>query len=168
MSEHTHRLKEMNFNSHAVRKQRFANQLDYMDDEARDVNRMHSSEFIRRLYNIISSEKLFLTDGNFIGDISVYRISGVPRPDFEGPRSDFKYLWYIPKGWMPEFSLYEFDERAVPIRESKRGWRTPLLRMAKLGLITQDQINWEFGYAEGEGSTVYQREMKALRDRNSN
>ena len=156
--EHTARLKEMNFNSYAVKKQRWENQSDYMNDESRDGKRMHSSEFIRRIRHLIG-EKLFLTDGRFLGDISVYQISGVPRPDWPGGPISFKYLWYIPIGWMPEYSIYEFDERWIPVRERERGWRTPLLRLIKAGLLSEEKVQDSFGHAEGEGSTVYKRQL---------
>lgn len=164
-SEHTARLDEMNFNSEAVKRQRFDNQLDYMNDEARYGKQMHSSEFISRLYRIISPEKLYLTDGNFIGDIAVYQISGVKRPDFDGPRNDFKYQFYMPLGLMPECSIYEFDHRAIPVREHKRGWRTVLLKLIKSKLISESDVDWEFGKPNGLGTVVYQRELQKFRNK---
>ncbi len=164
-SEHLSRMEEMNFNSEAVKKQRFRHQLDYMDDESRKGRRLHSSEFINKLYKMIGRDKLFITDGNFIGDVSLYKISGVRRPDFDGPRGDFKYTMYLSLGWMDEFGLYEFDKRAVPIREKGRSWRTVLLRSIKSGLATEDQVDWEFGKASGIGSTVYLRTLYEHRNK---
>lgn len=164
-SEHVSRLNEMNFNSDAVKKQRWGHQLDYMNSDARVGNKMHSSEFILKLRNVLGLDKLFLTDGRFLGDIAAYQISGVRRSDFDGPRGDFKYLFYLPTGWLPEYSIYEFDSRAAPVREHRRGWRTPLLRFIKKGLITEDQTNWEFGTAEGIASTVYKRELYQHRNK---
>ncbi len=165
--EHTYRLREDNLSSEAVKKQRWANQLDYMNDEARLGKRMHSSEFLLRLRKLIGWDKIFLTDGNFLGDIAVYRISGVPRPDFDGSPATFKYLWYLPTGWMTEYSVYEFNERLIPVREIQRGWRTPLLRLIKQDLLTENQVNWEFGTAEGEASVVYRRELYKKRNNGS-
>jgi hypothetical protein len=128
---------------------------------------MHSSEFLYRLRTLIGTNKLFFTDGNFLGDIAVYQVSGVPRPDFDGVPPTFKYMWYIPIGWMPEFSVYEFDERWIPVREPIRGWRTPLLRLIKNGLLTESEVDWEFGPALGEASTVYKRDLYKYRNRSN-
>src|SRR6266704_4888869 len=57
--EHTLRLREASFSSHAVRKQRWDNQDDYMNDEARFGKRMHSSEFLSKLRSIIGYDKIF-------------------------------------------------------------------------------------------------------------
>jgi hypothetical protein len=162
-AEHTAQLKEMNL--YAAGKYRWKNQEDYENEEARKISWMHSSEFLHRLRQIIGCDKIWFTDGRFLNDIAIFRISGVSRPDFDGPRHDFKYMWYLPVGWMPEFSIYEFDERWIPVRESKRGWRTPLLRLIKSGILTEEQVEWEFGPALGEASTVYKRDLFNHRNR---
>lgn len=162
-AEHTSRMKEMNL--YAADKYRWKNQEDYENDEARFGNRKHSSEFLNRLRVLIGPDRLFLTDGRFLNDIAVFQISGQPRPDFNG--NTYRYLWYLPTGWMPEYSIYEFDERWVPVREKQRGWRTPLLRLIKQGLLTEDQVEWEFGPALGEASTVYKRELWQYRNMKS-
>lgn len=163
-SEHLSRMSEMNFNSEGTKKQRFRFQLDYMDDEPRTGWPMHSSDFIRKLRCVVPRDKIFLTDGNFLGDIAIYKISGVRRSDYDGPRGDFKYLFYLPIGWMKEFSTYQFDNRAIPVREKERGWRTVLLKLIRGKVLTEDQANWEFGKASGIGSTVYNRSLYEYRN----
>lgn len=154
-SEHTARLKELNYNSHATRRQRWQNQQDYENDEARVGRPMHHSELLRKIRKRIDC--LYITDGRIIGDLAVFQIFPCAQPDLGG--RDFKYLFYIPTGMLPEFSQYEFDDRDIPIRESKRGWRTVLLRLIKLGLLSEERCDREFGSARGEASTVWYRQL---------
>lgn len=159
-SEHTARLEEMNFNSEATKKQRWDNQLDYMDDDARQGRWMHHGEFISKLKNMTGD--LYIIDGGIVGDLAVYRVYDRPQPQLEG--RNFEYLFYIPTGWMPEASLIEFNERAVPVRERKRGWRTPLLRLIKARIITEEQAEREFGKPTPGADIVYNRELFRFRN----
>lgn len=160
-SEHTARLKELNYSSHATKRQRWANQEDYENDVARIGTPLHHSDLLRKLRKLVRS--LYIMDGRIIGDLAVFQTFPCPQPDLDG--RDFKYLFYIPTGLMPEFSQYEFDERDVPIRESKRGWRTVLLRLIKLGLMSEERCDREFGSARGEASIVWYRQLYAFRNR---
>lgn len=160
-AEHTARLSELNYNSHATKRQRWQNQEDYENHLARIGSPMHHSDLLRKLRKLVRN--LFITDGRIIGDLAVFQIFPCPQPDL-GWR-DFKYLFYIPTGLMPEFSQYEFDSRDIPVRESKRGWRTVLLRLIKLGLLSEERCNREFGDARGEASTVWHRQLYEFRNR---
>ena len=122
---------------------------------------LHHSDLLRKLRKLVRS--LYIMDGRIIGDLAVFQTFPCPQPDLDG--RDFKYLFYIPTGLMPEFSQYEFDERDVPIRESKRGWRTVLLRLIKLGLMSEERCDREFGSARGEASIVWYRQLYAFRNR---
>src|SRR5208283_2210636 len=107
---------------------------------------------------------LYIVDGRIEGDLAVFQTYGQPQPDLEG--RTFRYLFYIPTGMLPEYSLYEFSERDVPIREQKRGWRTVLLRLIKSGLLTEDTCREVFGEAVGEASTVWHRTLHQYRSLN--
>lgn len=160
-AEHTARLKELNYNSHAVKKQRWENQEDYENDAARVGKPLHHTDLLSKLKKLVPS--LYITEGRIIGDLAVFQTYPCPQPDLNG--HDFRYLFYIPTGILPEFSQYEFDARDIPVRESKRGWRTVLLRLIKLGLLTEERCDQEFGAARGEASTVWFRQLHALRNR---
>lgn len=160
-AEHTARLREMNFNSHAVKKQRWAYQDDYRDDEARDINHMHHSELIHRLKKLIPD--LYVTEGRLIGDLAFFRTFPCPQPDLNN--RDFQYLFYCPEGNMPEYSTYLFDDRDIPQREEKRGWRTILLRLIFCGLLTEEACNQEFGAPSGPASVVWRRELWQFRNK---
>lgn len=153
--EHTERLRESNYNSYAVRKQRWRDQEDFYNDEARTGRyRYHTDilEFIRK-----TIPDIYVMEGRIVGDLSIFRTFGTPQPDLEG--RTFKYLFYIPMGWMPEHSLMEFDNNDIPIKERKRGWRTVLLRLIKTGLTTEQKVNDWFGPSLGEGSRNWYRQL---------
>lgn len=159
-SEHTARLNEMNFNSHAVKKQRWENQEDFMDDDARKGRWMHHSEFLSKLREI--TDNLLIIDGRFVGDLAVYRVYDRPQPHLDG--KNFEYLFYIPMGWMPEASLIEFDAMAIPVRERQRGWRTPLLRLIKARLVREEDVERSFGRPTPGADVVWNRETFKFRN----
>lgn len=156
IAEHTARLRESNNNSMGVRNQRWAHQDDYRNDAARVGRTMNSSDFVSKLRRLLPC--LYITEGGIHGDLSVFRTYGGPQKHLGG--KSFEYLWYIPTGILPEYSLYEFDNvRDVPVRESQRGWRTPLLRLIKAGYITEAICDAVFGKPSSAGSTVWYREL---------
>lgn len=161
VAEHTARLREMTNNSEAVKRQRLPNQEEYKNDLARIGRLMHHTDLIHVLSQLVPS--LYITDGNIQGDLAVFRTYGVPQPHLEG--RTFEYLFYIPTGYLPEFSLYEFNERDIPQREKQRGWRTVLLRLIKSGLLTEESVNHVFGPATGPGSTIYNSTLYDFRNR---
>jgi hypothetical protein len=162
MAEQVARLRESNYNSEAVRAQRWPFQDEYVDDAARVGRGMQSSDFINILRKLVPS--LYFTDGNVIGDIAVYQVSDSPRPDWDG--KTYRYLWFIPKGFLPEYSQYQFDTvRDVPIREKQRGWRTPLLRLIESGLLSEEDCNEVFGKPTGPASSVWYRNLHNFRNR---
>lgn len=160
--EHVHRLKEQNYNSEAVKKQRWEHQEEdeLANDRSRIGHPMHHTELLDKLRRLIPD--LFVIDGRFQGDLAAYRIYGQPQPRLEG--RTFEYLFYIPTGILPEFSAYEFDARDVPIREKLRGWRTVLLRLIKARMVSEDDINRVFGRADGPAASRYNRELWKFRN----
>jgi hypothetical protein len=152
-SEHVHRLREANYG--AARSQRWGlAQLDFINDEARMGRWRHHADlvlFLRKIPN------LFLMDGNFINDVSVFRTYGQPQPHLNN--NSFEYIMYFPLGWSPEHSLMEFDNRDVPVRERQRGYRTVVLRLLKAGLTTEEKITEHFGEALGEGAANWRRQL---------
>jgi len=153
-AEHTARVRERNFNAAASQRARF--QDDYKNDEARVGRAMYSGDFLSVLRKLVPN--LYITEGRIEGDLAVFRTYPCPQPDLEG--RDFRYLFYIPTGLLPEYSIWEFDKiRDIRIRESQRGWRTVLLRLIKLGMLSEEVCNKVFGYPDGEASTVWHREL---------
>jgi hypothetical protein len=152
--EHVDALNEKNFI--AAGRQRWAHQLDYMNDEARMGHWMDHVELVRRL-DWICKDLLFIP-GNFKGDLSLYKIYGRKQPELDN--RDFSYLMYVPTDYtMPEASLIEFNNMLVPVREKKRGWRTVLLRLIKSRIITEDDCKWAFGEPTPGADIVWSREL---------
>jgi hypothetical protein len=102
---------------------------------------MDCSLFIQKLHHILPS--LYITQGGIAGDIALYITSGSQRKDWNG--QSFKYLGYCTLGVLPEYSEYEFDQRDILLRAKKMGWRSVLLRFIESKILTEEQINKEFG-----------------------
>lgn len=162
IAEHTARLREDNFNSEGTKAQRWAHQDDYRNSESRLGRPMLSGDFLRILKKMVP--RLFFMDGNCVGDVAIFETDGHPHTEWGG--HDFRYLGYCPTGVLPEFSQYQFDElRDIPIQESRRGWRTPLLRLIESGLITEEMCDAVFGRPDGPASSVWYRHLKSFRNR---
>lgn len=158
-AEHIEALNEKNFR--ASGSQRWAHQLDYMNEEARMGHWMDYNEFIQRLSWI--SKDLFFTPGNIKDDLAIYRLYGQPQPDLDN--KNYQYLMYLPMGYtMPEASLIEFNDMLVPVREKKRGWRTVLLRLVKSRIITESDCTWAFGEPTPGADIVWRRELYQWRN----
>jgi len=122
---------------------------------------MYSGDFLNVLRSLVPN--LYITEGNIEGDLAVFRTYPCPQPELDG--RDFRYLFYIPTGLLPEYSIWEFDKiRDVRLREKQRGWRTVLLRLIKSGMLDESVCNKVFGYPEGEASTVWHRELFEFRN----
>jgi hypothetical protein len=93
---------------------------------------MHHSELVSKLQKVVPN--LVVWPGNIAGDISLYRIYG----------EQVDFICYSNEGWLPEFSIVEFNKDMQPIHE-RRGWRTVLLRIIKFGLLTEELAEKTFG-----------------------
>lgn len=151
IEENTEMLREKNYNSEANKRRR----PPYLDSMMCDIGRigrvMDSADFLARLKFLIPG--LIWREGAIAGDLAVF---------LEDTTTEigYRYLWYIPKGILPEFSLHEFDRFQCPVKEKKRGWRTPLLRCILGGLITEEDANRIFGSpTDGLSSQVYRMRL---------
>lgn len=159
-SEHVTRLRELNYYSQAVKRQRWTNQEDYENEAARlSAKWMHRNEFIWHIKKLIPH--IFVIDGKIVGDVGVYRTFDHVQPN----GLDYQYLWFLPSGMMPEWSVYEFNDRDIPVRERVRGWRTPLQRLIQQGLVTEEAARKEFGEARGAASIPWRRDLYDWRNR---
>lgn len=159
INENTAMLRERNNNSDALKKLRPAWQESLRCEIARIGRVMDAEEFLTKLQKFLPG--LRWIPGKIEGDISVYIMDNSP----EFQPLGYRYLWYIEKGYAPEFSLYEFDERDFPIKEKKRGWRTPLLRCILAGMVDETDANRVFGRPpENLASEVWFRRLYAYRN----
>ncbi len=166
VDEHYQRLREENLNSFAVKSQKWAHQDDYRNAEAREGRRMAHNDFIRIIK--LMCPDLYIIPGGIRGDWAMYKTYPCRQPRLATPERpeglDFEYLGYCPSGILPEYSIIEFDDRDVAVKESRRGWRTILLRLIKAGMVTPERVNEIFPEADGEASTVWKRQLYVLRN----
>jgi len=151
IAENTAMLREKNYNSEALKKQR----PPWLDSMKCDIGRigrvMDSTDFLKKLKTLIP--RITWRQGAFADDLSVFLVDG--RGEL-----GYRYLWYVPKGNLPEFSIHEIDDRDVPIKEKRRGWRTPLLRCILSNMISEEDANRVFGYPpDGLASEVYRKRL---------
>jgi hypothetical protein len=160
-SEHTARLRENNLNSEAVKRQRWEGQDELKDDRSRVGRPMRHTDFLSVVQKLVPN--LYITDGRIQGHLAVFRTYPGPQSHLDG--RDFCYLFFMETGVLNEFSSYQFDPITdVPIKESKRGWRTILLRLIKAGLLTEDTCNKVFGRPEGLPANRWHAELQKYRN----
>ena len=164
INEHTARMREKNLSSYQVKQQQWENQEDdLLGDEAARLGRpMSHSDFLYIAKQLIPN--LYVTEGNFQDELAIYVTYPCGQPDLDG--RDFRYLCFSPTGLLPEFSQYEIDtEKNIPIKESRRGWRTLLLRFIGADLVTESTVNKVFGPATGPASERYNRQLWKWRNK---
>lgn len=144
MEEHVSRLQAKNYNSHAVKAQRHEDQEEFRKNRA--GRSMLASDLLLKLQRLVPN--LFVKEAGIFGNVALYLTSPGIRADWDG--KNYKYMGFVPFTSLPEMSSYEFDDSMdVMIREDDTGWRNVLLRFIRVGLITQEQCDKEFGKAAG-------------------
>lgn len=161
ISEHTARLREMNYNSEGTRRQRNPDQEFFHQD--RTGRTMDCSLFLQKLHHLYPA--LYVTQGGILGDIALYATSGTAKPEWEG--RTFAYIGYATLGIMPEFSKYEFDRaRDIMLRASHIGWRSILLRFIEKKILTEAQVLAEFGPPSGGENSIWYKKLHQYRNQN--
>lgn len=107
-------------------------EFEEMTGERRLGHVMHSNEFIGRLKKILPN--LVVWPGLRGNDLSLYRVYG----------EQVDFICWCAQRYLPEFSIVEFNKDRQPINEI-RGWRTVLIRVIKFGLLSEQQVEKEFG-----------------------
>lgn len=154
IAEHTARLREMNYSSEGTKRQRHPDQESFHEDREGEV--MSFSLFLQKLHHVYPN--LYATPGavtvNGVQvDISLFATSGSARSEWNNQTA--KYMGYITVGTMPEYTEYEFDSRDVLQRAIRIGWRDVLLRFIKNNILTEAQVNKEFGRPSGLANSTY-------------
>lgn len=161
MAEHTSRLKGLNYNSEAVKRQRHEDQEEFRKRDVRTGRQIHCSDLLLKLHKLVPS--LYVKEGGFVKDVALYQVAETPQEKWDG--KNFRYLGFATYDFLPEYSIYEFDEaRDILVRVSEQGWRDVLLRFIKAGLLTVEQADKEFGKATGQASTVWHKQLWHLRN----
>jgi hypothetical protein len=159
--EHTARLREKNLSSEVYKRQRWENQDELKDDKSRIGRPMLSADFLSVVKKLVPN--LYIMDGRIQGWLAIFKTYPCPQSKLEG--RDFEYMFACETGILPEFSQYLFDPVTdVPIKESKRGWRTVLLRLVKARMLTEDVCNRVFGRPEGLPANRWHSELQKYRN----
>lgn len=158
ISEHTSRLKELNYNSEGTRRQRHPDTEFFIED--RPGRSMECSSFLSKLLHIYP--QLYVKQGTIsvngsIVDLALYATSGINKPEWDG--NSFKYLGYVTLGSMPEYSKYEFDSRDIMQRCTQIGWRSVLVRFIQNNILTEKQCNQEFGPPSGGANSLWYKKL---------
>jgi hypothetical protein len=114
---------------------------DYADRGARIGRIRHSSKFIKMLTDECGLRCWYgrhLQPGR--ATVLVDRSRGTKKAEVG--------CW-IQLGFMPEYSIMNFDEHGVPLQEAFRGWRTVLLQLILHGYLKQEVVDQVFGKATG-------------------
>lgn len=112
---------------------KLADHDDLKKAEVRLAHGMYHNEFITRIEKA-TGRKVWAEDS--------YRDSSVVG-FYTIKNGEKSYICSFNKGFMPEFSIIETDDRDMPVREH-RGWRTVLTRLLQTGSIKMYQINNAF------------------------
>jgi hypothetical protein len=128
---------------------------EYEDEKARIGRIMHSSELIKKL-----TEEC--------GIRAVYRPHPQPKritllvDTTQGIRGMEVACW-VQFGYMPEYSIMNFDDHGVVLQEAYRGWRTVLLQLLIQHMIDEETMNRVFGEAVGPAARKYLEIVRGFR-----
>lgn len=151
IEENTEMLREKNYNSEANKRQR----PPYLDSMKCDIGRigrvMDSIDFLTKLKTLVPG--LIWREGSMPEDLAVFIADNAAE-------IGYRYLWYVPKGILPEYSLHELDRFDCPIKEKRRGWRTPLMRCILANMVSENDAHKVFGTpVDGLASQVYRTKL---------
>ena len=147
------RVKEENDN--LARDYQWLNPGEYEDEKARIGRIMHSSELIKKL-----TEECNMS--------AVYRPHPQPKRvtllvDPTLGIQGMQVACWVQFGYMPEYSICNFDDHGVVLQEAYRGWRTVLLQLLVKHMIDEETINRVFGEAVGPAARKYLEIVRAFR-----
>ena len=147
------RVKEENDN--LARDYQWLNPGEYEDEKARIGRIMHSSELIKKL-----TEEC--------GISARYRPHPQPKRitllvDTSQGIKGMEVACWVQFGYMPEYSICNFDDHGVVLQEAYRGWRTVLLQLLVKHMIDEETINLVFGEAVGPAARKYLEIVRAFR-----
>ena len=161
-------LEQYERNLAASRAQRWDGQERWQgreNEEMRIVNILHPHQWIRKLQRAgvdariewARSARVWLNPWVKLGRIGVNA-----RVEMDGKLEE-RTISTLQYPYGPEYSLMRFNEYNVPTNERYRGWRTPLLELIRLQVITEDEALKAFGPALGAAADFYLRHLQVYR-----
>jgi hypothetical protein len=74
------------------------------------------------------------------------------------------YATYLQYPVGPEWSVMRFNEMDVPTAEKYRGWRTALVKLMQMEVLTEDEVNKAFGEPpHNAASELYYEQLEYIR-----
>jgi hypothetical protein len=146
------KLKEENRKLHDAN--RIPDQDTLEDKRAAHGMPMSPNELIRRIQNL--NHKIIVEPGGAANAVAVRH--AVKQPDGTMTK-EYITGFYIDQP-MPEFSCVVVDNKGLPVREV-RGWRTVLLALMNVKLLSLKQVELTFGKANGQRAILWDRTNQA-------
>ena len=139
-----------------------------MDDEdiltdfkSRNINITGTKEFVLKLRE--NGVRCFALYNGMPGTVGLWCV--VPTKN----GTDVRYIAYMQKPAMIEWSVLALDDHGLPAGESYRGWRTVLCEMIKKGVLTEQRAHEIFGApTDSIVSRRYRRTLFEFRHRKEN
>ena len=128
---------------------------EYEDEGARIGKIMHSSELIKKLTEECGIPCWYRSHPQPKRvTLLVDTTHGVKLPEV---------ACWVQLGFMPEYSIVNFDEHGTVLQEAYRGWRTVLLQLLLKKMVTEDVVTRVFGEAYGPASERYLSILRSFR-----
>jgi hypothetical protein len=166
MVEKSQMLFEMN--ERAAQRNQWDGQGRWMGQENEEMRIgliLTPQEFMRRLHLVVSESRVWINDFAAYKRVAVMAPDATPAPLIllpgqPLPRRDGKMqvatLQY-PCG--SEWMVMKFDEYGVPVKAKYLGWRTALLSMIRLGVITEKEAHKAFPLGSGPAAAWYKEQL---------
>lgn len=129
------------------------------NEEMRKVNIITPFTFMRRLCRVIGESRVFMskTAVNSRAALTCWLRDAKTN---ERKKMQVGTLQY-PCG--PEWMIMRVNEYGVPTTAKFLGWRTPLLAMIRVGVISEEEAHKAFPLTEGPASEWYREQLMAIR-----
>lgn len=173
--EKTQMLHEMNVRAQA------ANQWDGQgrwlgkeNEEMRIVNIMSPFQFLQRLEAVIGEKRVFLNRYAVMKRVALLAPDKGQRsrivlpgqmPEKDSMENDMVLVGTLQYPCGPEWMIPRFDEYGVVTRAKYLGWRTPLLSMIDLGVITEKEAHKAFPLESTPAADWYKQQLHMIRGR---
>lgn len=174
LTEKTQMLHEMN--ARAAQTQLWDRQGRWLgkdNEEMRTVNIMTPQQFHKRLEAVIGEKRVFLNRfavlkrvALMVPNVAANRVIVIPSAMFNDvPTDKFLQVGTLQFPCGPEWMVIRFDEYGVPKNAKYLGWRTALLSMINLQIITEIEAHKAFPLEDGPAGDWYREQLFEIRSR---
>jgi hypothetical protein len=136
---------------------KWVRQEDYEEEDARIGQVMHSTTLLKKLSEQCGLNCWYAAHGQK-GRLTL-------RVDTSHGTLPGEVGCWVQSGFMPEYSIANFDDHGVILQEAYRGWRTVILQLIVKSMLNADAAVRVFGEAYGPASERYNSILYGLRNR---